>query len=73
MQLYYYHHRRNSYYYNIFIKGIFDLLNQKGIYATYISDTFFSAIGTSEESILKLIDYKEGRKYSDGYDKNNFM
>ena len=48
LQLYYYHHRRYSYYYNIFLRGIFDLLNQKGTYATYVSDAFFSSISTSE-------------------------
>ncbi len=48
MQLYYYHHRPYGYYYDIFLKGITDLLNQKGKYATYISNAFFSLLGTSE-------------------------
>ena len=47
MQLYYYHHRKYSYYYQMFIKGVADLLNQKGVYATYLSDMFFQSIGTS--------------------------
>ena len=41
LQLYYYHHRRNSYYYGLFIEGVASLLNQKGIYATFLSDMFF--------------------------------
>jgi hypothetical protein len=48
MQLYYLHHRRYSYYYDLFLKQIADLLNQKGTYATYISNAVFSLVGTSE-------------------------
>jgi hypothetical protein len=73
MQLYYYHHRRYSYYYDLFLKGIADLLNQKGTYASFLSDTLFASIGTSQELILEKINFKKNRKYKDGYDKNNFM
>jgi hypothetical protein len=52
LQLYYYHHRRYSYYYDSFLKGITNLLNQKGTYATLLSDSVFSFIGTSEQSML---------------------
>ena len=73
MQLYYYHHRRYSYYYNIFLKGVTDLLNQKGTYANFLSDYFFVSIGTSQELMLEKINFKKGRKYKDGYDKINFL
>ena len=73
MQLYYYHHRRYSYYYDLFLKGIADLLNQKGTYANFLSHKFFASIGTSQELMQEKINFKKNRKYKDGYDKNNFV
>jgi hypothetical protein len=48
LQLYDYHHRSYSYYYSNFIKGIVNLLNQKGAYSTYLSDVFFKSLETSQ-------------------------
>lgn len=57
----------------MFIKGVTDVLNQKGKYAFAFSDLFFHWIGTSQDSLLMDINFKKGRKYKDGYDKSGFI